>query len=38
MRPLNRLSVMLDPEPDAGAPPQVSGSLLNLLKLPQSSG
>ena len=35
MRPLNRLRVMLDPEPDAGAAPQVSGSLLNLLKLPQ---
>ncbi len=35
MRPLNRLRVMLDPEPDTGAAPQVSGSLLNLLKLPQ---
>jgi cytochrome P450 len=35
MRPLNRLRVMLDPEPDVGAAPQVSGSLLNLLKLPQ---
>jgi cytochrome P450 len=35
MRPRNRLRVMLDPEPDAGAAPQVSGSLLNLLKLPQ---
>jgi cytochrome P450 len=35
MRPLNRLRVMLDPEPDAGVAPQVSGTLLNLLKLPQ---
>jgi cytochrome P450 len=35
MRPLNRLRVMLDPEPDTGVAPQVSGSLLNLLKLPQ---
>ena len=37
MRPLNRLRVMLDPGSDAGAAPQVSGSLLNLLKLPPSS-
>jgi cytochrome P450 len=37
MRPLNRLRVMLDAEPCAGAAPQVSGSLLNLLKLPSSS-
>jgi cytochrome P450 len=37
MRPLNRLRVMLDAEPDAGAAPQVSGSLLNLLKLPSRS-
>jgi hypothetical protein len=36
MRPLNRLRVMLDPELDAGAAPQVSGTLLDLLKLPQS--
>ncbi len=40
MRPLNRLRVMLDPEPvdparDAGAASQVRGSLLNLVKLPQ---
>jgi cytochrome P450 len=35
MRPLNRLSVRLDAEPTAGATPQVSGSLLNLVKLPQ---
>jgi hypothetical protein len=37
MRPLNRLRVMLDPDPDVGAAPQVRGSLLNLLKLPGSS-
>jgi hypothetical protein len=37
MRPLNRLRVMLDAEPRAGAAPQVSGSLLSLLKLPSSS-
>ena len=41
MRPRNRLRVMLDPEPvdparDAGAASQVSGSLLNLVKLPQA--
>jgi cytochrome P450 len=36
MRPLNRVRVMLDPAPDAGATPQVSGSLLNLVKLPQA--
>ena len=35
MRPLHRLRVMLDAELDAGAAPQVRGSLLNLLKLPQ---
>ena len=35
MRPHNRLSVMLDPERDMATAPQVSGSLLNLLKLPQ---
>jgi cytochrome P450 len=37
MRPLNRLRVMLDPELDAGAAPQVRGSLLNLIKLPSRS-
>lgn len=37
MRPLNRLRVMLDAEPCAGAAPQVRGSLLNLLELPSSS-
>jgi hypothetical protein len=36
MRPLNRLRVMLDREPDTAAAPQVSGTLLDLLKLPQS--
>ena len=38
MRPLNRLRVMLDPEPadpDADTAPQVRGTLLNLLKLPR---
>jgi cytochrome P450 len=35
MRPLNHLRVMLDPEPDTGVALQVSGSLLDLLKLPQ---
>jgi cytochrome P450 len=35
MRPLNRVRVMLDREPDTVAAPHVSGSLLNLLKLPQ---